>query len=484
MGTVLRRTSISTNIRERLDFSCAVFDRDAGLVANAPHIPVHLGAMGESVAAVIREHPAPEPGDVFVTNDPSAGGSHLPDITVVTPVHDAAGALRFFTASRGHHADVGGITPGSMPPFSHTLEEEGVVLRALRIVRGGRLDEALVLRALGSARFPARNPRENVADLEAAIAANRAGARLLLEMVEAQGLETVLAYMGHVQDNAAAKVADEIEKLPDGEHGFADALDDGTPIRVGLVVRGRHMEIDFAGTGAQLDGNLNAPRAVTVAAVIYVLRALVGEDIPLNAGCLRPVELRIPPHSVLDPDPGRAVCGGNVETSQRVVDVLLGALGKLAACQGTMNNLTFGNERFGYYETIGGGAGAGRGFAGASGVHTHMTNTRITDPEVLETRFPVRVVEFALRKGSGGAGRWRGGDGLVRELEFLEPMQVSILSERRTRPPFGLDGGAPGAMGENTHAGRAVAGKASFEVAAGERVRIATPGGGGFGREG
>ncbi|HKC51418.1 MAG TPA: hydantoinase B/oxoprolinase family protein, partial [Myxococcota bacterium] len=429
MGTVLRRTAISTNIRERLDFSCAVFDGDAGLVANAPHIPVHLGAMGESVRAVIAAHPQPAPGDVFVTNDPAGGGSHLPDITVVTPVHDAGGVLRFFSASRGHHADVGGISPGSMPPFSHTLEEEGVVLRALRVVRGGRLDESLVLGALAAARFPARNPRENLADLEAAIAANRAGARLLLEMVEHHGQETVLAYMSHVQDNAAALVADEIEKLPDGEHAFEDALDDGTPIRVRLRVRGRRMEIDFAGTGAQVEGNLNAPRAVTVAAVIYVLRALVGEDIPLNAGCLRPVDLRIPRKSVLDPDPERAVCGGNVETSQRVVDVLLGALGRLAACQGTMNNLTFGNERFGYYETIGGGAGAGPGFAGASGVHTHMTNTRITDPEVLESRFPVRVLEFSLRSDSGGAGAWRGGDGLVRELEFLEPMRVSILSE-------------------------------------------------------
>jgi 5-oxoprolinase (ATP-hydrolysing) len=481
MGTVLRRTAISTNIRERLDFSCAVFDRDAGLVANAPHIPVHLGAMGESVRAVIKAHPSPEPGDVFVTNDPAGGGSHLPDITVVTPVHDSVGVLRFFTASRGHHSDVGGITPGSMPPFSHTLEEEGVVLRALRVVRGGRLDESLVLAALAAARFPARNPRENLADLEAAIAANRAGAGLLLEMVEHRGQETVLAYMSHVQDNAAAKVADEIEKLPDGEHAFADALDDGTPIRVRLRVRGRRMEIDFAGTGAQVDGNLNAPRAVTVAAVIYVLRALVGEDIPLNAGCLRPVELRIPKRSVLDPDPERAVCGGNVETSQRVVDVLLGALERLAACQGTMNNLTFGNERFGYYETIGGGAGAGPGFAGASGVHTHMTNTRITDPEVLESRFPVRVREFALRSDSGGAGKWPGGDGLVRELEFLEPMRVSILSERRERAPFGLRGGAPGARGRNTHEGRDVGGKASFDVAAGERVRIETPGGGGFG---
>jgi len=481
MGTVLRRTALSTNIRERLDFSCAVFDRDAGLVANAPHIPVHLGAMGESVRAVIAAHPEPQAGDVFVTNDPAAGGSHLPDITVVTPVHDAAGNLRFFTASRGHHSDVGGITPGSMPAFSHTLEEEGVVLRALRIVRGGVLDEAEVLGALEGARFPARSPRENLADLEAAIAANRAGAQLLLEMVERYGHDVVLAYMGHVQDNAAAKVADEIAKLDDGEHRFADALDDGTPICVALRVRGNRMEIDFAGTGGEVEGNLNAPRAVTIAAVIYVLRALVGTDIPLNAGCLRPVTIRIPEGSVLWPSAGRAVCGGNVETSQRVVDVLLGALGKLAACQGTMNNLTFGNARFGYYETIGGGAGAGEGFAGASGVHTHMTNTRITDPEILETRFPVRLVEFALRRGSGGAGRFSGGDGLVRELEFLEPMRVSILSERRTLAPFGLRGGAPAMKGRNTHDGRDVGGKSSFDVAAGGRVRIETPGGGGFG---
>jgi 5-oxoprolinase (ATP-hydrolysing) len=481
MGIVLRRTSLSTNIRERLDFSCAVFDREAGLVANAPHIPVHLGAMGESVSAVLAAHPDPHPGDVFVTNDPAAGGSHLPDITVVTPVHDDAGVLRFFTASRGHHSDVGGITPGSMPAFSHTLEEEGVVLRGLRIVREGVLDEAAVLGALGGARFPARNPRENLADLEAAIAANRAGARLLRELVERYGHDVVLAYMGHVQDNAAAKVADEIAKLADGEHRFADALDDGTPICVTLRVRGDCMEIDFADTGPEVDGNLNAPRAVTIAAVIYVLRALVGTEIPLNSGCLRPVTVRIPSPSVLSPGPERAVCGGNVETSQRVVDVLLGALGKLAACQGTMNNLTFGNERFGYYETIGGGAGAGESFAGASGVHTHMTNTRITDPEILETRFPVRLIEFSLRRGSGGAGRMPGGDGLVRELEFLEPMHVSILSERRTLAPFGLRGGAPGAMGRNTHDGRDVGGKKYFAVEPGARVRIETPGGGGFG---
>ncbi len=481
MGTVLRRTALSTNIRERLDFSCALFDPEGGLVANAPHIPVHLGAMGETVRAVRAAHPDPEQGDVFVSNDPAAGGSHLPDVTLVTPVHDREGVLRFFTASRGHHADIGGITPGSMPPFSASLAEEGVVLRALRIVRAGALDEAGILAVLGGGPHPARAPGDNLADLEAQIAANRTGQRLLLDMVEQYGPETVLAYMQHVQDNAAAKVADEIRKLPDGEHAFEDALDDGTPIRVTLTVSGDRMRVDFTGTGPEVDGNLNAPRAVTMAAVIYVLRLLVGEPIPLNSGCLRPVEVHVPDGTVLSPGPERAVCGGNVETSQRIVDVLLGALGRLAACQGAMNNLTFGDASFGYYETIGGGAGAGEGFAGASGVHTHMTNTRITDPEVLETRFPVRLVEFSLRDGSGGAGRWPGGCGLVREIEFLAPMRVSILSERRERAPFGLSGGQPGARGCNRHNGRTVRGKDTFEVVRGDRVRIETPGGGGFG---
>jgi 5-oxoprolinase (ATP-hydrolysing) len=482
MGTVLRRTALSTNIRERLDFSCAIFDCDGDLVANAPHIPVHLGAMGETVRAVCAAHPDPHPGDVFVTNDPASGGSHLPDITVVTPVHDARGELRFFCASRGHHADVGGTTPGSMPPFSHTLEEEGVVFRPLRIVREGKLDEEVILETLGRGPYPARNPRDNLCDLEAQIAANRTGMRLLVEMVERYGVDTVMAYMQHVQDNAAAKVSEAIARLPDGTHRFEDALDDGTPICVTLQIRGDHMIVDFAGTGPQVPGNLNAPRAVTMAAVIYVLRALVGEAIPLNSGCLRPVEVRIPVSSILSPSPERAVAGGNVETSQRIVDVLLGAMGVLAGSQGTMNNLTFGDARFGYYETIGGGAGAGEGFEGASGVHTHMTNTRITDPEVLETRFPVCLHEFSLRRGSGGAGRWQGGDGLAREIEFLQPMRVSILSERRTRPPFGLAGGESGAAGRNLHNGHEIAGKVTLDVAAGDRIRIETPAGGGFGR--
>ncbi|HKE18428.1 MAG TPA: hydantoinase B/oxoprolinase family protein [Kofleriaceae bacterium] len=481
MGAVLQRTALSTNIRERLDFSCAVFDRDGGLVANAPHIPVHLGAMGESVRAVLAAHPRPEPGTVFATNDPAGGGSHLPDVTVVTPVHDAGGELVFFTASRGHHADIGGSTPGSMPSDSRWLSDEGVVLRAMPIVIGGRLDRDAILAALTGGPYPARRPADNLADLEAQIAANQTGVRLLGDLVAAAGKDTVLAYLGHVQDNAAAQIAAEIARLPDGEHRFADALDDGTPIAVTVRIRGERMDIDFEGTGGELDGNLNAPRAVTVAAVLYVLRCLVDAPIPLNSGCLRPVTLHVPPGSVLSPSAERAVAGGNVETSQRVVDVLLAALGLAAASQGTMNNLTFGDERFGYYETIAGGAGATARAPGASGVHTHMTNTRITDPEVLEARFPVRLVELSLRRGSGGDGHHRGGDGVVREIELCAPLEVSILSERRARAPFGLQGGGPGARGRNLHNGREVAGHARFRAAAGDRIRIETPGGGGHG---
>jgi 5-oxoprolinase (ATP-hydrolysing) len=481
MGTVLQRTAMSTNIRERRDFSCAIFDRDGGLVANAPHIPVHLGAMGESVRHILERHPDPAPGDVFASNDPAAGGSHLPDITVVTPVHDEHGQLRFFAACRGHHADVGGTTPGSMPPMSRTLAEEGVVLTALPIVRGHWFDDGAVLQALQSGPCPARNPAENIADLQAQVAANRTGARLLARAIADHGLDAVLAYMGHVQANAARQVAAEIAQLPDGEHRCADTLDDGTAIAVTITIAGPHMTIDFSGTGAQVDGNLNAPRAVTLAAVIYVLRTLVAAPIPLNSGCLSPVAVHIPPGSVLAPLPDAAVCGGNVETSQRVVDVLLGALGRAAASQGTMNNLTFGDDSFGYYETIAGGAGAGPGFSGASGVHTHMTNTRITDPEILESRFPVRLVEFSLRVGSGGAGQWRGGDGVVREFELLKPLRVSILAERRATAPFGLAGGEPGARGRNLHNGVELPGHATVIANGGDRIRIETPGGGGYG---
>ncbi len=485
MGVALQRTAMSTNIRDRLDYSCAIFDGDGRLVANAPHIPVHLGAMGETVRAVLEAHPALAPGDVFVSNDPAAGGSHLPDVTVVSAVH-VGGAPRFFVASRGHHADVGGITPGSMPPFSRSLAEEGVVFRAMRVIEGGRFDEAAVRRVLGAGPYPARRPDEVVADLGAQMAANRRGVVLLGELCARHGVETVAAFMAHAQRDAAERVADAIEVLEDGERTFEDALDDGTPIRVRIAIAGRRMQVDFTGTGPELiDGNLNAPRAVTVAALLYVLRSLVARSIPLNAGCMDPVSLTIPSGSVLDPSPGRAVCGGNVETSQRVVDVLLGALRRAAASQGTMNNVTFGNATFGYYETIAGGAGAGPGFAGTSGVHTHMTNTRITDAEILEDRFPVRLVRFALRPGSGGAGAFRGGDGVIRELEALAPLSFTILSERRARAPFGLAGGGEGARGRTLHlrdgVERELPGRAAIELAVGDRVRIETPGGGGWG---
>jgi len=486
MGAVLQRTAMSTNIRDRLDFSCALFDAGGRLVANAPHIPVHLGAMGETVRAVVAAHPDPAEGDVFVSNDPAAGGSHLPDITVVSPVH-VGGALRFFVASRGHHADVGGITPGSMPPFSRTLDEEGVVLRALRIVHRGRFDREGVRRALTDVPYPARRPDEVIADLEAQLAANNKGATLLRELCDRHGVDTVAEYMAHVQADAARRVSEAIEQtLADGAHRFEDALDDGTPIVVEATVEGGRMTVDFAGTGPELvDANLNAPRAVTVAALLYVLRSMVGAPIPLNAGCLEPVSLSIPERCVLDPSPERAVAGGNVETSQRVVDVLLGALRRASASQGTMNNVTFGDDTFGYYETVAGGAGAGPGFDGTSGVHTHMTNTRITDPEILEDRFPVRLRRFGLRRGSGGEGAHPGGDGVVRELEALAPLSFTILSERRVRAPFGLAGGGDAAKGRTVlvHEGaeRDLPGRATVQLDPGDRVRLETPGGGGWG---
>jgi 5-oxoprolinase (ATP-hydrolysing) len=481
MGQALRRTAVSTNIRERLDFSCAVFDEQGGLVANAPHIPVHLGAMSESVRSVLAAHPALEAGDVFVTNDPSGGGSHLPDITVVMPVHDAAGRLRFFVASRGHHADVGGITPGSMPAFSRSLREEGVVLSALQVVRRRELLRSELLRALQQPPYPARRPAENLADIEAQIAACHTGETLLRGLVDERGADAVERYMRFVQDDAAARVLRAVQELGQGEHRFEDALDDGSPLKVALTVGPERLVVDFSGTSAELDGNLNAPRAVTVACVLYFLRALVGHPIPLNGGCLRHVELRIPESSLLDPGPGRAVAGGNVETSQRVVDVLLAAAGIAAASQGTMNNLSFGDESFGYYETICGGAGAGPRFGGASAVHTHMTNTRITDPEILERRFPVRLHEFSVRRGSGGAGAYSGGDGVCRELEFLRALEVSLVSERRACRPFGLAGGEPGAAGRNLLNGHELPAKVTIGVRPGDRLRLETPGGGGYG---
>jgi 5-oxoprolinase (ATP-hydrolysing) len=484
MGVVLQRTALSTNIRERLDFSCAVFDAHGDLVTNAPYIPVHLGAMPESIRGVLAVHPIPPPGAVYVTNDPAAGGSHLPDITVISPVHDEQGALRFFVASRGHHADVGGIAPGSMPPFARSLADEGVVFRALQVVEGGAFDRAAVLSVLTAGPWPARRPDENLADLEAQIAANHAGARLLGELCGEYGAGLVTAVMQGIQDDAAASVAAAVAGLAPGVHAFADAMDDGANICVRIEAVGGRLRVDFAGTGPEDPGNLNAPRAVTVSALLYVLRLLAGRSMPLNSGCLRAVDLVIPAGCLLSPGPGRAVAAGNVETAQRVVDVLLGALGVAAASQGTMNNVTFGDAGFGYYETLGGGEGASAGHAGRSCVHTHMTNTRVTDPEVLEARFPVRLWRFSRRRGSGGAGRWPGGDGLVRELEFLRPVHVAILSERRVRAPFGLAGGGAGAPGLNVLDGRPLAGRAAEAVQAGQRLRIETPGGGGFGEAG
>ncbi|HKP98428.1 MAG TPA: hydantoinase B/oxoprolinase family protein [Fibrobacteria bacterium] len=514
MGKVLQRTALSTNIKERLDFSCAVFDAAGHLVANAPHIPVHLGAMGESVRHILRAWPRPAAGDVFATNNPYRGGSHLPDITVVTPVFlparpDGAGAEAipvFFTASRAHHADVGGITPGSMPAFSTRLEEEGILLDAVKMVDRDRFRADAITARFTSGPWPARNPGDNIADLQAQAAANLAGARMLHDLVAEHGLDKVRDQMERLRANAARQVREALGRLsakvregaagggrdgmPDGNGGnvyeFADALDDGTPIRVRITLEAGGAVVDFTGSGKESQGNLNAPPAVVRSAVMYVLRCLVAERIPVNEGCLDPVRIVLPEASILNPSPGRAVVGGNVETSQRVVDCLLGALGLAAASQGTMNNVTFGDDSFGYYETLAGGAGAGPGFHGASAVHTHMTNTRITDPEVLETRYPVRLERFSVRRGTGGNGRWNGGDGLVRHYRFLSDVQVSLMTERRETAPFGLEGGEPGARGRNrrvTPQGGKIplAHAVSYEAHAGEGLIIETPGGGGFG---
>ncbi|MDX1383104.1 MAG: hydantoinase B/oxoprolinase family protein, partial [Thermoanaerobaculia bacterium] len=492
MGTTLRRTALSVNVKERLDFSCAVFDGEGGLVANAPHMPVHLGAMGETVRCVLEDLPDLGPGDVVATNDPFRGGSHLPDVTVVTPVFGSDGeGPRFFTASRAHHAEIGGIRPGSMPPDSRTLAEEGVLIRSLRVVAGGEPCFDELRRLLTSGPWPSRSPDENVADVEAQIAANQLGVRRLEELMADAGEQRTLDYMAHIQRAAADRMRASLAAVADGTYARRDRLDNGATIAVAIRVAGDRAEIDFTGTSPPLDDNLNANLAIVKAAVIYSLRCLIEAEIPLNQGVLDPVRIRVP-RSLLDPpgdpDPARcpAVVGGNVETSQRVTDVVLGALGLAAASQGTMNNLSFGDGSFGYYETICGGAGAGPGFRGADAVHTHMTNTRLTDPEVLEAEYPVRLVRFEVRRGSGGAGRYRGGDGCRRELEFLAPLEVSILSQRRTTRPFGLEGGEPGEPGRNrllpaAAAPRDLPGVVSVQVAPGDRLLVETPGGGGYG---
>lgn len=483
MGAVLRRAAISTNVRDRMDFSCAIFDREGRLIANAPHIPVHLGSMGLSVRAVHAAHPDAVEGDVFVTNDPAEGGSHLPDVTVVRPLI-VDGTLRAFVACRAHHGDIGSPTPGSMPAFSATLADEGCVLRNLQLVEQGRFREDVIRAALTEVPFPARRVDENVADLRAQLAACTFGAARLRELAERYGWRVVDAYMHHLLDFGAQAVTEALRELDFDVLELEDALDDGSPIRVRIECREPGWRIDFTGSAAVHPENLNAPIAVTRACVLYVLRTLVGSPIPLNEGCLRPIELIVPP-GLLNPPPDAAVAGGNVETSQRIVDVLLGAFGGVAASQGTMNNVSLGDGRFGYYETLGGGSGAGDGFDGAHAQHTHMTNSHITDVEILEARVPVRVRCFAVRRGSGGAGRWRGGDGLIRELQALAPLQVSVLSQRRERAPFGLAGGEDGAPGRNVliTAGepRDLGGRAQVDLEPGDVLRIETPGGGGYG---
>ncbi|CUA98127.1 hydantoinase B/oxoprolinase family protein [Thiomonas bhubaneswarensis] len=498
MGAQLQNTAVSVNIKERLDFSCALFDGQGHLIANAPHMPVHLGSMGESIRTVIERNAGQmQPGDVFMLNDPYHGGTHLPDVTVVTPVFDAAGReVLFFVGSRGHHADIGGITPGSMPPFSRRIEDEGVVIDNFKLVEAGRLREAEVLELLSSGAWPARNPQQNLADLKAQIAANAKGAQELHRMVAEHGLDVVQAYMQHVQDNAEAAVRRVIGALHDG--AFTLELDSGARICVAIRVdrTARGATLDFTGTSPQQPDNFNAPRAVTVAAVLYVFRCLVDDDIPLNAGCLKPLRLIVPEGSMLAPRWPAAVVAGNVEVSMAVTNALFGALGVQAASQCTMNNFTFGNTRHQYYETLAGGAGAGGmfdalgqlvgGFDGADMVQNHMTNSRLTDPEVLEWRYPVRLESFAIRAGSGGAGRWRGGHGGVRRIRFLEPMTAGILSNGRRVAAFGLQGGQPGAVGVNRVEradGRieVLPGCASVDMQLGDVFVIETPGGGGFG---
>jgi len=487
MGVTLQNTAYSVNIKERLDFSCAVFDAHGALVANAPHMPVHLGSMDKSVEAVIGDNPVIRPGDVYALNAPYNGGTHLPDITVCTPVFDAEGKeLIFWVASRGHHADIGGIAPGSMSPKATTIEEEGVYIDNFKLVEGGRLREAELVALLTGARYPVRNVVQNVNDLKAQIAANERGVAELNKMIRHFGLDVVRAYMGHVQDNADESVRRVLDRLQDGR--FSYEMDAGCRIEVAITVdkAKREATVDFTGTSAQQPNNFNAPAPVTRAAVLYVFRVMVDDDIPMNAGCLRPIRMIVPEGSMLAPVYPAAVVAGNVEVSQAVTNCLFGALKALAAAQGTMNNLTFGNDRYQYYETICSGAPAGPDFSGAAAVHTHMTNSRLTDPEILETRFPVVLEEFSVRRGSGGKGRFHAGDGTRRTIRFRETMELALLTGHRRVPPFGLDGGLPGEIGHNRVRRlngdiEALAGCDSTVLEAGEAITIITPTGGGYG---
>ena len=488
MGTTLANTAFSVNVKERLDFSCAIFDVDGNLVANAPHMPVHLGSMSDSVRSIIEDNSdSMKPGDVFALNSPYNGGTHLPDVTVITPVFDEAKEqVLFFVGSRGHHADIGGMTPGSMPSHSTSVEEEGVLINNFKLVGAGQFYEDAFRRLLATGRYPARNPDNNIADIKAQIAANKKGARELLGMISHYGVDVVHAYMGHVQDNAEEAVRRVIDRLHNGT--FSYAMDDGHIIKVAITINldQRSACVDFSGTTDQLSTNFNAPSSVARAAVLYVFRTLVADDIPMNEGCLAPIKIVIPKGCMLNPVYPAAVVAGNVETSQAVTDALFGALGVMAASQGTMNNLTFGNETHQYYETICGGSGAGPDFDGADAVHSHMTNSRLTDPEVLEWRFPVLLEDFHIRKGSGGQGAHIGGDGVVRRLRFLEPMQASILSDHRQVPPYGMADGGAGKTGHNAveredGSTETLGGTDTTDLNAGDCIIIETPGGGGYG---
>jgi len=487
MGATLANTAYSVNIKERLDFSCALFDPTGGLVANAPHVPVHLGSMSDSIRSIIRQNPDMKKGDVFVLNAPFNGGTHLPDVTVVTPVWNAAGTeVLFHVASRGHHADIGGTTPGSAPPDSTRVEEEGVLIDNFKMIDGGRLREAETRALLSSGPHPCRNVDENMADLAAQVAANETGVREVGKMIAHFGLEVVHAYMVHVQDNAEESVRRVIGALKDGSCDYE--LDNGDFIRVAVRVdrARREAEIDFTGTAGKNPFNYNAPLAVCHAVVLYVFRTLVGSEIPLNEGCFKPLRIIAPRGSMINAEYPAAVIAGNTEVSQLMCNAMMGALGVMAGSQSTMNNYVWGNDRLQNYETICGGSGAGPEFDGCDAIQTHMTNTRSTDPEVLEFRFPVRLEEWSIRRGSGGGGRHRGGDGITRRMRFLERMTVTTLCSMRRVPPFGAAGGEPGEVGREwieRADGTRVAhrGNDRNEVHPGDVFVMQTPSGGGYG---
>eukprot|EP00095_Tigriopus_kingsejongensis_P005409 snap_masked-scaffold10814_size2126-processed-gene-0.0 protein:Tk05409 transcript:snap_masked-scaffold10814_size2126-processed-gene-0.0-mRNA-1 annotation:"5-oxoprolinase" len=486
MGATLANTSWSVNIKERLDFSCAIFDQAGDLVANAPHVPVHLGSMSDSIKTVMRENAGKiKPGDAFMLNSPYNGGTHLPDVTVVTPVF-VKEKIVFWMGSRGHHADIGGRTPGSAPPDSQHIDEEGVLIDNVRLVDGGVFQETATEQVLSGGRYPCRNIPQNMADLKAQVAANETGRQELLKVVGVYGLEVVQAYMTHVQDNAEESVRQVIGQLKDGHYRYE--MDHGAVINVAVKVNTDRREaiIDFTGTSEQHAGNYNAPFSICRAVVLYVFRTMVGSEIPLNEGCLKPLNIIAPQGSMLNPAYPAAVIAGNTEVSQAACNALYGALGVLAASQGTMNNFVWGNETFQNYETIAGGTGAGPGFDGCDAVQSHMTNTRMTDPEILEKRFPVRLEEFSIRHGSGGAGQWHGGNGVVRRMRFLEPVTVTTLCSHRRIAPFGVDGGQAGAVGVNAAVlpdgtRRPLKGNDEIDLPAGGVFEMLTPGGGGWG---